>query len=280
MLRVIFVFLFVIHATCPSSAADRNEMFQAFSGMIQQFQQLGEQERQRKAYERQQRLVWIDQTLRTCMTPDETACMQIIEAEGMPPYANYTAFTIVGDIELKRGDTTAARRSYQYALRWAMKMQDRERATNAIRSRLSALNVAPAPPTETTPRPSSVVVSNPDSLRQVPATDNGPPKRVASASPADVVCDASGSVKWKIACLQASQAADGAKLYAQLSETLRQYQTTLNELLGCEAALEKDSAAGMKCFEGKGLSGEALRSVRLAALEYNLLIEARLEKKH
>jgi hypothetical protein len=241
-------------ASCvPVWAADPNQVLQTFFGIAQQ---LEAQERQ--ARERQQAL--IQQLVTACANYNEPACHQIIDTKGMSPHANYTAFVRLGDIELGRGERAAAHTSYTHALRWANRMSGGA-AARRVERKLAALAAADGAPAPRPPEPPASTPSQPT----VAAT--------ASRPNSDPVCDAATSVDWKIACLRASQAGDGAQLHAALTTSLRTHNTTLQELLRCEAVLKDQPAAGLACYEGRGLTGEHLQEARINALEYELLIE-------
>lgn len=261
MLRLVCCLMVLAAGFEPARAADPQNIFQNFMGTIQQFQQLEQQHRQQKELDRQQREVFVHQMVTACMSHDEVACQQIIDAKGMSPFANYTAFVHMGDIELQRGDRDGARSSYGHAMRWATRMQNGSGPYQAAAGKLAAASQE----------------------RATTSTGSLPPTNYRSAAAGapkgDVVCDAAGAINWKIACLQSSQDPDGAKLYAALGDTLRQHNTIFRELMECEATLAKQPDVGLKCYTDRGLSGEALETTRQLALEYDLMIDARLNAK-
>lgn len=251
MFRYLFLGALVIFSVPSVQAADRNQMFQNFMDFAQQLQQMEQQQQQEQELLRQKREAFIHQMVTSCIDNDEVACRQIIDTEGMSPYANYTAFLYMGDIELQRGAQEAARSNYLHAKKWAARMQDGANAWQTATAKLAAIK----------------------------EEEEQTPSQTAPSDNDDLVCDAAGSTKWKIACLQASEDAEGAKLYAALGDTLRQYNTTLRALLDCEAMLTKQPDAGMRCYSDRGLSGTSLKTVRQYALEYDLLIDERLSTK-
>jgi hypothetical protein len=101
--------------------------------------------------ERQQREAFIHKMVTACKKYDEAACYQIIEKQGMSPFALYTAFFYLGDIELQRGEREAAQSSYRYALQWASRMQNGGRVQRAAATKLTALNAPPSTPSISEP---------------------------------------------------------------------------------------------------------------------------------
>lgn len=253
----------------PGHAADPNQMFQTFIGTLGQLQQLEQQNRQQREQQRQQRLAFIHQMVTACKSHDEVACTQIIETKDMPPFANYLAFLHMGDIELRRGDRAGAQSSFGHAIRWASRMQNAAGARQAAIERLAALNQAPE-------QSRTVAVVRPVTQEAPSGATNPPPPK---SHRGDAVCDAASSVKWKIACLEVSESTDGSKLYAALGDALGPTNATLRELMECEAKLSQQPEAGLNCYRDRGFSGTSLETVRQHALEYDLLIDVRLNGK-
>jgi hypothetical protein len=140
MYRRLVIALQLLATSLSAHAADPNEMMQNSVGVIQQSQQLEKQRKQQKELERQQRKASIDQMVTACKNYDEVACYHIIETYGVPPFAMYTAFFNLGDIELQRGEREKAQSSYRYALQWASRMQDGGQAQRAAAAKLTALS--------------------------------------------------------------------------------------------------------------------------------------------
>jgi len=181
------------------------------------------------------------------------ACQTIIDARGMPPKANFTAFAFIGDIERDRGDFEEAKRSYSHAERWSRRMSlpERDHAAESIESRRGKLREA---------------IAAAQTGRQV--------SYITIAESREPICVwRSPSTVWQRACLRAKQTPNGAALHTSLRTQLRPIGASLPQLLACDAELQKSGFRGADCFENLGLKlDDGLLALLLTALQFEVLV--------
>ena len=234
-MRRLIVTLVLCVSYASTVSADPGQLFQKFFGAVEQLQQYDAQRQQRRRAK-------VQRLMDACRKYKERACQAIIRAKGMPAAANFIAFVISYELELRRGDAQAARNSYKYALRWAKRMPNRKEAVRALREIRASLKAAPG-------------------------------SRAAKAK-GDVVCDAAAPVTWRQACLKARKGSKGARLHRQLTELLHSRGTTHRQVLQCDALMQQQEREGLACFRSEGLSGEVVQQAQVAALEFELLVDS------